>query len=403
MTGAEGVVRQNRATVGLNLTWLVPGVVGGSEEYTIRLLTGLRRCADSTIGFRVYGRQELFDHYPELGELFTPIVMPGQRISKARRVAMEQTWLAGASSSDDALHHLGGTIPLVRPRRSRAVSPQRVAVTIHDLQPVDLARNFKPVKRWWLSRLIPFAVGRADLIVTPSRFTAERIAARYGADPARLRVVAQGHDTHDRPDGVVPSRDLPARLESRRFLLYPAIAYRHKRHRDLIDALACLPGRLADVDLVFCGRPGPETERLKDHARRLGLVDRVHLIGRVPESDLHWLYHNATALTFASEYEGFGNPCLEAMARGCPVLAADATALPEVVGDAALLLPVGDVRAWARAIVELVERPELAADLIERGHRRAGSFDPGMASERLWTVYRELLSPTIGDRLAPTA
>ena len=375
--------------IGLNLTWLVPGVVGGSEEYTIRLLTGVGLLAGSSHSLRVYGRRELFERYPELTRgPFVAVVMPGRRISKPQRIAMERTWLARVSVSDAIVHHMGGTVPFVRRRPS---SRQRVAVTIHDLQPIDLAHNFSAVKRTWLGRLIPFAVDHADLVVCPSRFTAERIIARFGADPSRLRVVQQGYHIDPQADWAAPSPDLVDRLVSRRFVLYPAIAYRHKRHRDLIDALDRLPDRLADIDIVFCGRPGPESERLREQASAVGLTDRVHVLGRVPEADLHWLYHHALALTFPSEYEGFGNPCLEAMAHGCPVLASNATALPEVLEDAGVLIPTGDVDAWARAIVGLVDSPERSADLARRGRERAAVFDPAMASSRLWAVYRELL------------
>lgn len=375
--------------IGLNLTWLVPGVVGGSEEYTIRLLTGLGRVAGSNLTLRVYGRRELFERYPELtGGPFVAVAMPGRRISKPQRIALERTWLARVSASDAVVHHMGGTVPFVRRRGS---SRQRVAVTIHDLQPIDLAHHFSAVKRRWLGQLIPFAVKHADLVVCPSRFTAERVTARYSADPSKLRVVQQGYHIDRQSDVAAPSPGLVDRLGSRRFVLYPAIAYRHKRHRDLIDAFDRLPARLADIDLVFCGRPGPESERLREQASTAGLSDRVHVLGRVPEADLHWLYEHALALTFPSEYEGFGNPCLEAMARGCPVLASNATALPEVLEDAGVLIPTGDVDAWARAIVGFVESPEQAADLARRGRVRAAAFDPAMASSRLLAVYRELL------------
>ncbi len=380
---------EERPSIGLNLTWLVPGVVGGSEEYSIRLLAGVGRLAESKAALRIYGRQDLFERYPELTDPFLPVVMPGRRISRPQRIALERTWLARVSASDVVVHHMGGTVPFVR---RRGASRQLVAVTIHDLQPVDLAHNFSTVKRTWLGRLIPFAVDHADLVVCPSRFTADRIIDRYGTDRSKLRVVPQGYDIDRETDPGRPTPELIDRLDARRFVLYPAIAYRHKRHRDLIDALERLPGRLADVDVVFCGRPGPESERLSMQATRAGLTERVHVLGRVPEADLHWLYDHALALTFPSEYEGFGNPCLEAMSRGCPVLASNAAALPEVVGGAGRLLPTGDVDAWTRAIAELADGPDLAADLTRRGRERAAAFEPGMASGRLWAVYRELLS-----------
>lgn len=378
-----------RPSIGLNLTWLVPGVVGGSEEYTVRLLTGVGRLAASKAGLRVYGRRELFEQYPELTDPFVPVVMPGRRITLVQRIALERTWLARVSASDAVLHHMGGTVPFTR-RRGRPTR-QRVAVTIHDLQPIDLAHNFSAIKRTWLGRLIPYSVDHADLVVCPSRFTGDRIVDLYGTDPSKLRVVQQGYHVDRSAETGEPSPALVRRFEDRRFVLYPAITYRHKRHRDLIDALGGLPDRLADIDVVFCGRPGPESDRLVERASMAGVHDRIHVLGRVPEADLRWLYDHALALTFPSEYEGFGNPCLEAMARGCPVLASNAAALPEVVDGAGRLVPTGDVDAWIRAIVELADDPDLVADLRRRGCERAAAFDPGIASRRLWAVYRELL------------
>jgi len=182
---------EEKPSIGLNLTWLIPGVVGGSEEYSIRLLAGVGRLADSKAVLRVYGRRDLFERYPELTDAFLPVVMPGRRISRPQRIALERTWLTRASASDAVVHHMGGTVPFVR---RRGTSRQVVAVTIHDLQPVDLAHNFSTVKRTWLGRLIPFAVDHADLVVCPSRFTADRIIDRYGTDPSKLRVVPQGYD-----------------------------------------------------------------------------------------------------------------------------------------------------------------------------------------------------------------
>ena len=126
----------------------------------------------------------------------------------------------------------------------------------------------------------------------------------------------------------------------------------------------------------------------------LGLTERVYVLGRVPEEELDWLYRNAVALVFPSEYEGFGNPCLEAMSRGCPVLAASAGALPEVVGDAGLLFPVGDIRAIADGIRLIVTAPETTEEMLSAGHNQASRFTPDVASRQLWAVYCEMLDAT---------
>lgn len=139
------------------------------------------------------------------------------------------------------------------------------------------------------------------------------------------------------------------------------------------------------------GRPGPETEALRAQVRRLGMEHRVHMTGRVTERELHELYRRALALVFPSEYEGFGNPALEAMTNGCPALVSDSGSLPEVVADAAVVVPTGSVTAWRHAIVELRAKPGLARRLVERGRRRASEFTPERAARQLVGVYRQAL------------
>ncbi|MCP4222023.1 MAG: glycosyltransferase family 4 protein, partial [Actinomycetia bacterium] len=173
-----------------------------------------------------------------------------------------------------------------------------------------------------------------------------------------------------------------------RYLLLPGIAYAHKRHRDLLLALDRLRDRFDDLSVVLTGTPGPESEALAAQAAELGLDHRVHVLGRIPEEELDNLYRSAAALVFPSEYEGFGNPVVEAMARGCPVITTDATALPEVVGDAGLTVPVGRPEALAAAVARVLEEPDLADNLRWAGVERATQFSWDAAGSCLAECYR---------------
>lgn len=380
--------------IGINLTWLVPGVVGGSEEYTLRLLRAVTGPLADRIQLRLYAQPELLAAHPDLAERFPVRSMPdpgffGAR-SRAGRILMEQTWLAGASGDEDLIHHAGGTMPYVR--------RQPGIVTIHDPQPLDFPENFHPIKRRWLHHTIPYSVRAARLVLCPSHFTADRLQDLLDVPEDKLRVVVHGH-SHDRDQ---PDRDRAEHGPSEsgrattdaarfgRFVLYPAIAYPHKRHIDVVRVLAELTGNLSDVAAVFTGRHGPELEAVMTEARRLGVSDRVHVLGRVPEAELDELYRAAVALVFPSSYEGFGNPALEAMSAGCPVVVSDAGALPEVVGGAGLVAPVGDVTAIAAAVSKIISDRSLAAELQRRGERRAADFDVAIAARRLADVYGEL-------------
>lgn len=382
-----------RPTVGVNLTWLVPGVVGGSEEYTIRLLRAasdlMSGSAADDFELRLYGQPKLFSRYPDLAGRFAVVHMPGRFGAKGLRVAMENSWLAAVSGSDQVMHHAGGVVPLVR--------WQTPILTVHDLQPLDLPANFGPVKRRWLGAMLPYSVRAARLVLCPSRFTAFRLHERLGVPDDRIRVIPHGHtpelnSSHD-PEVTTKAAHAPASLEPRvaalldgdaPFVLLPAIAYGHKRHRDIIEALA----DIVDVALVATGTDGPETPALKVRVRELGMQDRVHFTGRVDAADLDLLYQRALALVFPSEYEGFGNPALEAMNHGCPALVSDSGSLPEVVGHAGLVIPTGSVPAWRRAIARVRDEPGLAQDLVGRGRERAASFTAEKAGQALIDAYR---------------
>ena len=366
-------------TIGINLLWLVPGVVGGSEESTVRLLQAVRRLDPDDLDLCLYGQPELFDAHPELADWFEVRVSPVAR-SKGARIALEHTWLPTVTRHDDLVHHGGGVVPAVR-----SAPP---LVTVHDLQPLDLPQHFSAPKRRWLGTMIPYSVRVARLVFCPSAFTADALATGLGVPRSKLVVLPHGQDpvAAEAPD---PARVAELRAGYGRFLLLPAIAYPHKRHRDLVAALGLLRHRFPDLSVVLTGRPGPETAALASQASSLGVADRVHDRGRVDEAELDALYRAATALVFPSAYEGFGIPVLEAMARGCPVIAADTTAIPEVVGDAGLLVPVGQPDAVAAAVARVIDEPGLAEQLIRAGHGRVAIYSWDRTGSLLTDCYRQ--------------
>lgn len=371
-------------TVGVNLLWLVPGVVGGSEEYTVRLLRAVDNLDDDELWLRLYGQRRLFEAHPDLATRFEIEVCPRFAGTKVGRIAAENSWLAAASSRDDLVHHAGGVVPLIR--------SQVPILTIHDLQPLDMPEHFSAAKRRWLATVIPRSVRAARLVLCPSEFTAERIVSLLGAASDKIRIVRHGHEECE-PGVLDPATDAELRQRYGRYLLLPAISYRHKRHADLVVALDRLRDRFPDVTVVITGRPDTEAEAIGTLAARLGLTDRVHQLGRVSEAELDALYRSAAALVFPSEYEGFGNPVLEAMARGCPVVTTDAAALPEVCGLAGLTVPTGHPVALAAAVARVLDEPGLADELRAAGLERARTFSWQAGGRQLADCYREALQP----------
>lgn len=367
-------------TVGVNLLWLVPGVVGGSEEYTLRLLRAVDQLACDDLWVRLYGPAALFEAYPELTRQFETRVAPVSGGSKGARIAVENSWLAAVSRLDDLVHHAGGVVPLIRSQTS--------VLTIHDLQPLEMPQHFSPAKRRWLGAMLPHSARAARLVLCPSDFTASRVSALLKVPDQRIRVVRHGHEPTE-PGVLDQVVDAELRQRYGRYLLLPAIAYPHKRHVDLVLALDRLRHRFDDLSVVMTGRAGPETPELERLTRELGLDGRVHHLGRVPEDELDALYRSAIALVFPSTYEGFGNPALEAMARGCPVVATTAGALPEVVGSAGLLVPPCHPGALAAAVARVLDEPGLADQLRAAGTEQASRFSWLAAGRSLADSYRQ--------------
>jgi alpha-1,3-rhamnosyl/mannosyltransferase len=368
--------------VGVNLLWLVPGVVGGSEDYLVRSLLALRAYGPSAVDVTVFGLQSLASAHPDLAEAFPLVTLPLRGRLKPARVLAESTWMAVEARRRhfDVVHHGGGVLPVW--------APSRTVVTIHDIQPLVFPETFSTAKRLWLQRMLPRAARRADIVVTTSRFVADTVRDRLGAAEERIRLVPPCPPAR-RADPEVDGAEVRARLGvGRRYVVYPAITYPHKNHRVLVDALA-RPEWPADVDLVLTGGSGKAEEDLARQVEQAGLSDRVLRTGRVSRRDLDALLQGAVALVFPSTYEGFGVTVLEGFGEGTPVIASRASALPEVVEGAGLLVDPADPAGWAAAVAVLAgEGPKARAARSLAGRQRAASFTPARTAKALVAAWR---------------
>lgn len=370
----------------VNLLWLVPGVVGGSEESTTDALRALAdgMDADPSIGgleVHLAVLAPFLGAHPDLADRFVVHVLDQDGRDKRRRVLAEQTWLVALATHlrADVVHHAGGVLPLRHPGRS--------VLTIHDLQPLDHPENFRRLKRLYISSMAGRSARSADLVAVPSAFTRDRVLELLGADEEQLVVVPWWVSRPGPPDAS-PGFPLPPLLGDDPFVLYPAITYPHKNHLLLLDAFAVVARDRPDLRLVLTGGAAAEEGRVLDRMRRPDLLGRVLRTGRVPAAQLEALFAAAVAVAVPSTYEGFGLPVLEAMVRGVPVIAADAGSLPEVARREDLV-PLGDVTAWAAAVeAALDEPPPERAARIAAGRERAGRFTPERTASALADAYR---------------
>jgi glycosyltransferase involved in cell wall biosynthesis len=371
--------------VGVNLLWLVPGEVGGSEEYTVRLLGALADLDPADLDVTLYVNGRFGTAHAALAERFRTVVAPVAGTSRPRRVVAESTWLAARARRDhvEVVHHAGGTMPGVR------TAPG--IVTLHDLQPITHPERFGLVKRTYIRLVAPRSLRAAAAVVCLTDFTAGDAVAVAGVDPTRVRLVPCGvDDPGPGPDPLVQEAVLERhRLLGRPYVLYPAITYAHKNHETLVAAFARLAVDHPDAKLVLTGGEGSCEPVVRAAIHAYGLADRVERTGRIPEADLDVLYRHATVMAFPSRYEGFGLPLLEAMVRGCPVAASDAGGMPGVAGDAAVLVDPLDAHAWSEALADLLDHPERRTVLSRLGVERARLFRWPAAASELAAVYRE--------------
>jgi alpha-1,3-rhamnosyl/mannosyltransferase len=364
--------------VGVNLLWLVPGDVGGSETWVTGLLGHLanRRNRPPGVEVVVFAAPALLAAHPWL-EAFEVVRAPDAvGPSRPLRVAAESTWLpvAARRAKVDVLHHPGGTIP---PLRARVPA----VVTIHDLQPLHDPAAFHPLKRAYLRARLEPSARRSRLVTAVSAFTRDDVVARLGVAHDRVALTPPAVDPDPAPSPGTTAEEVEAalRLDGRPYFVFPAITYGHKRHATLVRALAGVD----DALLVLTGGAGSEEQALAELAERAGVADRVRRTGRVPFAMLDRLYRGATACAFPSAFEAVGLPVLEAMARGCPVLAADSTALPSVVGAAGVLLPLDDPGAWTAAMRSVLEDEAKRSELAALGRERVKAWAPAASAPQL--------------------
>jgi alpha-1,3-rhamnosyl/mannosyltransferase len=353
--------------------------VGGSEQSTLASLRALHELSPSDLDLRLFVLESFAAAYPDVVAAFCTDVMARSGRSRVVRVLGEATWLARRTDGLDLVHHAGGTAP------ARGRAPY--VLTVHDLQPLERRETHGAGKRAYLRTVLPRAVRAARAVAVPSDFVRDSVLERFGADPAR--VVTIPHGVVWSPTTATPEAEVRARFDLHGpVVLYPAITYPHKDHATLVEAFALVHAAHPDAALVLTGGEGACETELQRQIARLGLGDHVRRPGRVSDADVAGLYSVATVVAVPSIYEGFGLPAAEAMAAGVPLVATRATALPEVVGEAGILVAAGDVAAWADAITRLLADPDERARLAGRGRERVQRYTWAANARAFADLYR---------------
>ena len=318
---------------------------------------------------------------------------PG-RITRGLQLLANLTWMRTSFPSElrdggfDVLHCPAYLAPLS--------PPCAMVVTIHDVSYLRYSESFARRWVWLMKSMMPRVLHAAAAVICPSQSARRDVAETYALPLERVHAVLHGVDKRFQP-GLMLNTAWAAGLGVRPgYILHVGELSYRKNVPTLLSAVASLKatGRWKDRQLVLAGgrMHGMKGAKEVDAViAKLGIERDVLLAGHVPTEHLPGLYANAALLVMPSFYEGFGFPVAEAMASGTPVVCSNASSLPEVAGDAALLADPHRPEEFAQRIAEVLENATVAASLREKGLARAQLFDWRKNAEATYRVYQSVV------------
>ena len=371
--------------VGLNLLYLVPGETGGTETYARELVAALVAHHPQVRLTGFINRESAADAYSPWPGLIPTVTVPVNARRRSEWVRGEQQLLPGLASRAgvDIIHSLANTTPLR--------GPQRRVVTIQDVIFKIYPEAHTRARALAMRLLVPMGARRAHRIIASSESTRDDLVELFGVRAAKIDVVPLGLGA--RSVAPTPEAALRERLQLglRPVALTVSAKRPHKNLTALIGALALIPPESRPV-LVLPGYPTWHESELRERAASAGVADDVRFPPWVSGEELEGLWAIARVFVFPSLYEGFGLPVLEAMARGVPVACSNASSLPEVAGDAALLFDPTRETAIADAVQRLLSDLGAAEHLRAAGLLRAASFTWKRTAELTLASYERALA-----------
>lgn len=300
------------------------------------------------------------------------------------RIAWEQAaWLALAKRVRvDVLHSMAFVTPMI--------APLPKIVTVYDLSFIHFPERYTKFKRWYLQTQTRRSVQSADLTIAISEDGKRDVERVFGVSAEKIAVITPGVNAEFRP---LPQTEIDQFKRekglNRPFILHVGTLQPRKNIPTLLSAFAELND--PNIDLVLVGGKGWLFDEIFALVEQLNLRDRVRFTGFVSEVELPFWYNAAEIFVFPSIYEGFGIPAADAMACGTPVIAANTSSLPEVVGDAGLLFEPQAVSALTERIASVLYDPAQADTMRERGITQAGKFSWTHSGRKMAALYRQLI------------
>ncbi len=351
----------------------------GTENYASILLDHLLQI-DKRNSYQLYLSSQLPANSPFHQPNVQPQVIPYRRLWTQAGLA-KQVWL----HQPDVLFIPAHTMPIIHRPSLRCV------VTIHDLGYEYLPQYHQFPNKLYLNRTTEFAAKHATRLIAVSEFTKQDLIRKLNVPPERIAVVYEGVDLQQnrRPTKEIIAKAKAKHKLTKPYILFVSTIQPRKNLVRLIEAFDQIKDIYPDLDLALAGGKGWLSEDIYAAPTRLGITDRVKFLGYIDDADKPALYAGAEISAFVSLFEGFGLPVLESMACGTAVVAANTSSLPEVVGEAGLLVNPTSVEAIADGLHQLLSRPQLRRQLIEKGYQQVKKFSWQTAAEQTLKVLQD--------------
>jgi glycosyltransferase involved in cell wall biosynthesis len=367
--------------IGLNLLYLIPGEVGGTETYARGLIEALAQedvRNEYTVFINCESRHLDFIHHPH----FKIVECRLKATNRVARFLWEQFILPGQvrRAGLDLLHSLGYVAPLYLPCKS--------VVTIHDLNYKYVPQSMTVVTRSVQRLFVEASAHRTDHIIAVSEFVRGQLINYLKFPPEKITTIHEAVErnvfTHAKPGRLL----LSSYGLSRPYIFAFSSLTPHKNIASLIKAFQrineIIPGA---YQLVITGHQPRGNQSLKEEAIKLGLKDSVIFTGYLERPDINALLSGAAVFAFPSFYEGFGLPVLEAMSCGTPVACSERAALPEIAGDAALYFDPGDVEQMAKVLLKILQDEPGRQFLRQRAEKNLERFSWEKTARQTVAVY----------------
>lgn len=263
-------------------------------------------------------------------------------------------------------------------------------ITIHDLSYIRVPETASPSLKKYLDVVVPRSIARATHVHAVSETTRQDIITLYNTPPEKVSVIFNAVESRFKPEDVSKAILAKYHIPDAPYIISVGTVQPRKNYSRLVKSLAQLRQKY-DVHLVIAGGRGWLEDEFYATIIQTGMTDYVHVTGFVADEDLPALYSGALCMAYPSLYEGFGIPVLEAMACGTPVLTSTSSSLPEVAGDAAILVDPYDTDAIQDGLERLISDQDLQQILAEKGSLQAQKFTWEQSARQLKRLYTQLL------------